>query len=167
MYAYLYPVYLTFVMAGVYIFLNFAANQFFRHRPSKVKELSFHSIVYIAAVSMLAYIVSTQITDKELGNRVLHAFGGGFTAFFICYRVMADARLPLNLFQFFALSFLVVTGLGVANEIMEYFFQIHLDLVFAPHPYDTWLDLISNTVGATIGGLVFLPLFSKYHDRKN
>jgi len=147
-------------MVAAYVFLFYTSQLFFKNSiTSKLHNKSVHSIIYIVVLDALAYWLSLNISDIQLSNRVLHAFGGGFLAFFVCFRVAKDAKLPVNKFQFFVASSLIVISLGVANEIIEFFLQNYsnLHIVFAPTINDTWLDLVSNTVGAFIASVCFVP----------
>jgi hypothetical protein len=122
-----------------------------------------HSIVSLALIlgGLLATFVVVVLVhehDRVLANRVLHALGGGVLSFFVCYLVVRDTRLAIGRFQFLVFSALVVTALGVGNEILEFFFAIWLRVDFQSDGFDTWLDLISNAVGTAAGALVFVPL---------
>lgn len=114
-------------------------------------------VLWIALVSVIVYFVPSVFW----ANRIQHAFGGGFLELFICFRAFKDTGVAISPIRFFLLAGMLVTTLGVANEIMELFFQVTIHFIFADSIYDTWLDLLSNTVGATLGGLVFAPFISR------
>ena len=76
-------------------------------------------------------------------------------SFFICFRVVRDSRLLISKFQFFVFSVLVVTAMGVGNEIVEFVLQNYMPLVFSVDINDTWLDLISNGLGMLLGAALF------------
>jgi hypothetical protein len=103
------------------------------------------------------YFVSFRVTDWELGNRLLHIFGGGFLSFLICFFAVKDSELSISSFQFFSFSFLLVITLGVGNEILEFFLQNYAHFSFAQNVNDTWLDLISNAFGAIIAMACLTP----------
>ena len=75
-------------------------------------------------------------------------------AMLVCYRAMKDAHLKISRFQFVALSLLLATAMGVANELMEFSIQTTAGIIFAPNTMDTWLDLTSNTVGMVVAGTI-------------
>jgi hypothetical protein len=100
----------------------------------------------------------------EFSNRVLHAYGGGFMAFLVCFLVVRDSKLSLTKFQFFIFSFLIVAALGVANEILEFFLQNYAGMIFSSHINDTWYDLMSNTIGSLIATVCFVPCIKKYYE---
>lgn len=118
---------------------------------------AFYSLVYIVICISLIFTISLGVPDRGFGNRLLHAFGGGFLSFLICFLVVRDSGLKITRLQFFIFSLFVVTFLGVTNEIAEFFLQNYLAFHFADTINDTWLDLISNTVGALIGSVCFVP----------
>lgn len=110
----------------------------------------------------MAYIVSFSIHDKQLSNRVLHAFAGGFTAFAVNFLAARDAKVEIGRMRFFIFAILIVTAMGVGNELIEFFLQKYYHFIFSPTVYDTWLDLFSNLIGTLIAGMVFNP-FVKRH----
>lgn len=154
--------YLALVALGLcvtYAVLFFFFPLFFRE---PLRRLSLRSLSSIAVATLFYAIIvklSYDISDVEIGNRILHAFGGGFVAFFVCFRAAADSRVSSSRFQFFTLSFLIVSALGIVNEIAEYTLQNFAGFFFATTANDTWLDLISNSVGALIAALCFVPFF--------
>lgn len=154
----MYPLLMTAAMFVAYLGLHFVMPYFFKGYFAPLNKSAWRSLFYIGIVSFVANGISIAINDPELGNRVLHAFGGGFLAFMTCYLVVKDSRLAIYRFQFFLFAFMAVISLGVANEIMEYFGQNYAGQLFAPNINDTWLDLISNCVGALIAAVCFVPL---------
>ncbi len=153
--------YLAVITASLvvsYFVLNLLFSFFFTGRaPRFGLRKSFESLLIIIALSLIGYYVVLHTGDRELGNRILHAFGGGFMAFLVCFLVTKDSKLDITRFQFFVFSALVVTGLGVTNEILEYFLQNYGGMVFLRTTNDTWLDLMSNVVGILAAGIVFVP----------
>ena len=77
---------------------------------------------------------------------------GGVVAFVMFFLVVRDTRTALTRLQFFILGFLIVTALGVANELLEFFLQQTTGIIFNDDIFDTWLDLFSNTNGALLAG---------------
>jgi len=119
------------------------------------------SLFIIFLISFLVYIIAFRIPNEQLSNRFLHAFGGGFLAFLICFLIVKNTNLQLTKFQFFIFSFLLVTAMGVTNEILEFFLQNYAGFIFSASVNDTWLDLISNAVGALIAGAVLVPFVNR------
>ncbi len=149
-----FPVYIT-----AYFVLLFLFPYFFKQSLPKVTSRSVQSLAYIVLVTSFFFILSAVVPNEELGNRILHSMGGGFTAMLMCFYAARDSKVVITRVQFFVFSFLLVTALGVGNEIAEFFGQYYTSLVFAPTINDTWLDLISNTVGILLGAAVFVPFF--------
>ncbi len=160
------PIYLlllTVAMCAAYLLLYFGFTYFFTNKIANLGSGSLVSIVYISLFSLASYGVSVLIADLELANRILHVFGGGFLAFLVCFLVVRDSKVAVTRFQFVVLSFLVVVALGVANEIAEFFLQNYLAYTAALTINDTWLDLISNVVGASLAAFIFTPFVTSTH----
>lgn len=159
--------YLAFLAVSfslTYAVLFFLFPLFFANRLARPTPRSAASLAMIFAALLAVFIVVGAIHDHDrvLANRVLHALGGGFLSFFICWLVVRDTRLVIGRFQFLLFSTLIVTTLGVGNEILEFFFAIYLRVNFQSDGFDTWLDLISNAVGTGFGALVFAPLLRRF-----
>jgi len=156
---------ITFGLCISYFVLLFLFPFFFENRIAKVTKKSFLFVALLSFLSLILYIVVFHISDEELGNRFQHAFGGGFLAFFLCYLVVKDVKLSISKFRFFIFSALIVTAMGVANEIIEYLLQNYagFTLMFSNNINDTWLDLISNTVGILVATACFTPFVNREH----
>jgi hypothetical protein len=116
------------------------------------------SLLIIAGFCALTYTVSVSIADPELGNRVLHTFGGGVAGMLACFLAARDSGIKITRFQFFVLSALIVLALGIGNEMIEFMLQSSGIRVFARTADDTWLDLASNGVGILFAVICLLPL---------
>ncbi|MDP3800174.1 MAG: hypothetical protein Q8Q90_02000 [bacterium] len=156
-----YLILITFGFFLVYSFLFYLFPLFFKNTIPSSKEFSFVSLFYILISCLVAFTASFSVKDLDLSNRILHTFGGGFITFLVCFLVVKNTKLQISRFQFFTFSFLVVISLGAANEILEYFLQNYLSFSFAKSANDTWLDLISNTVGALIASVILVPFVKK------
>jgi len=111
----------------------------------------------ILALSLAVYAISMSIEDIETGNRIIHAFGGGFLAYMACYLAARDTGLHVSKIRFFIFCFMLVMTLGIFNEVVEYVMQNHFHFTAAPNVNDTWLDLISNIVGTLIAAIWLTP----------
>ncbi len=133
------------MIAAYYALMHGFAYVFMGRRPPST---SFSSrSIYIALLLLSgSVLLSLLIPDEALSNRLLHGLGG-VSAYVLCYRVCTDLKLKLTALQFFLVAALVVTALGVANELAEFAAQRLTGLIFATSIEDTWLDLVSNTVG--------------------
>ncbi len=154
--------YLLFLMVGfglTYALLHFLFSFFFEDAGvRRVQDrISFFSMAGIMCLNLLVFLISHAVPDRELGNRVLHVFGGGFLAFLVCFLVVRDSGLRIGRFRFFVFSFLLTVALGVANELVEFLLQRYFWVVFAQTLTDTWLDLLSNVFGALIAAACLVP----------
>ena len=131
---------------------------YFFGKPSAVKQaFSLRSIAYLLALYTFVIWIVFSMEDIELGNRILHSVAGGFAAFMTCFLAVRDTRLPLSRLRFFIFSALLVTSLGVVNELAELILSFFVEFDFPRHIDDTWFDLASNTVGLLVAALVFTP----------
>lgn len=155
---------LTIGLCFSYFILFFLFPYFFKGELPKITHHSLRSVAIIAGASVASFIISELIPDPELKNRVLHGLGGGFVAFMICFLAVKDSKVTITKFQFFILSVLIVTAMGVGNEILEFFVQQYvpsLHFVFSAGPLDTWLDLMSNTAGILVASACFVPFINR------
>ncbi len=134
---------------------------FFDGKTVRPGPKAIRSVAIIFVLALLGYAVALYIPDLEWGNRVLHGFVGGFLTFLICFLAATDGAFRISRFQFFIFSALLVTSLGVLNEHIELFLQTYIRLLFYSNPNDTWLDLISNTVGILLAGACLVPFLNK------
>ena len=149
----MYLLFLLCAMCSAYFGLTYLYWGFFEGRlPPAFRRRSLYSILGIS-ICMLAVFTGVYLMpsmDIGIGNRILHAFGGGFLAYLVCFLIVRDSGLRISRFRFFIFTFLVVTALGVANEMLEFLLQSTTGLIFSPTPTDTWLDLASNLVGTLL-----------------
>lgn len=119
------------------------------------------SVGAIFVLVLAGYAVALVIPDLELGNRFLHSVVGGLLTFMICFLAVRDGGFRITRFQFVVMSALIVTALGVLNEHLEFFLQTYVRVLFYSNPNDTWLDLISNSLGIIAGAIIFTPWLYK------
>ncbi len=125
------------------------------------RRANLFSLLAIIVATFVIFSLVLNVSDPILANRLQHALGGGFMAFFVCFLAATRSAISLSRFQFFCFSFLIVTALGVANEVLEFFLQNYFGLHFASAVNDTWLDLISNVIGALVASIIFVPFVRK------
>jgi hypothetical protein len=158
----MYLLVLTILLSFSYFVILFVFSYFFKSELPKLTSRSFRSVIIIAVASIVSFIIAGIIPDPEISNRVLHGLGGGVIAFLVCFLAMKDSNISINKFQFFVMSSLIVTALGVGNEIAEFCAQsLGIGFIFSATPFDTWLDLVSNTVGLLIAAVCFVPFVSR------
>ncbi len=156
------------IIAGLsfaYVAFFLYVPMFFQKKPALSARVSLFSVLWIVLASVAVDIVSFQIPDEQIANRVMHIFGGGVISFLVFFLAVKDAKLKLGRSQFFILGFLLVATLGVFNEIIEFFLQQYAHVVFSDTVTDTWLDLTSNTIGALLGGAVLTPFIPRPRKR--
>lgn len=139
-------VFAAFYCVG-YLAISLLSVRFFSGPSLRIGISSVRSMGILAALIVLVFVVAVSVPDTELGNRFQHAVGGGVLGVVLCYLVFRDHRIKATRFQFFIWTSLIVTALGVANELLEYFMQANTTMIFAANTFDTWRDLASNTVG--------------------
>ena len=134
---------------------------FFEKASTPQARKAFHSLTFVVVMLAVAFFISHLITDFWWSNRIQHALGGGATVFFLCWRIVGDAELRISKMQTFIFCFLIVTALGVGNELVEYVMQHWSVFVFAQTVDDTWLDLWSNAIGALISGVFLVTVLKQ------
>lgn len=157
----MYLFFLLFAMCSAYFGLTYLYWAFFEGRlPPPFRRRSLYSILGISVFMLLVFmgVYLSPSMDIGIGNRILHAIGGGFLAYIVCVVAVRDSGLRIRGMRFFIFSFLIVTALGVANEMLEFLLQSYTPLVFSPTVTDTWLDLASNLVGTLLGAIATIFL---------
>lgn len=143
------PLFMAFY-AIAYITVSILSALFFTGKLPRFGRESARSIAILAVLIAAVFAVVALIPGEELGNRFQHAVGGGVLGIVLCVLVFRDQRIRVKRFQFLVWSVLVVTALGVGNELFEFFAQSFSTIVFADNPLDTWRDLASNMVGIAV-----------------
>jgi hypothetical protein len=162
-----YLFFLTVAISLSYFPIRYLLHYFFKNsRPPALTINWLISCLIILVVSLLVYLINYSIEDVELGNRIIHAFGGGFLAYLVCFLAAKDSQLSVDNLKFFIFAFMLVMTLGIVNEVAEYFLQNHLNFTAAPTINDTWQDLMSNIAGALIAGLCFTPFIKEKKSSK-
>ena len=141
-----------------FVIAAFAAWLFDKPSP-QFSRTAYLSVGVISLCIVISYIVAALITDVEIGNRFQHAFGGGFAGFLSCFLSCKDTHLDVGRYRFLAIALLIVTAMGVGNEILEFFVQSSTHLIFSNNTLDTWRDLTSNSVGALAAAALLTPFW--------
>ena len=148
---------LLFIYCVAYVVLFFGISLFFTNSLPRLKCRSIISIGLIIAFYFSVLIISSLIPDLEWSNRILHTFGGGFLIVLVTFLATKDSGTKINAFQFFIVGISAGALFGVANEIFEFILQNRFGFIFANSINDTWLDLISNTIGSIFASLFMAP----------
>jgi hypothetical protein len=152
---------LSIVYIAAYFVLFFGIPLFFGTARPEIKGRSIVSIAIIFVFYFVVLFVSGLISDPGLANRVIHTFGGGFLIVVTFFLAAKDCETSIGVFQFIVLGMSLAALFGVANEVAEYVLQNHLGFVFADSVNDTWLDLISNTIGMSLATACLAPFVMK------
>lgn len=157
----MYLLFLIISYCFAYFVLLWLYTYFFKNEWPAISRNAARSVCIIGVTVFITITLSLSIPDTQLSNRTLHALGGGFCAVLLCFLVAEDVGYSTTRFQFIVWSALIVTALGTVNELLEFFLQTTTQLTFASTINDTWLDLLSNTIGMMVGVSIFAPLVKK------
>ncbi|MBI5138281.1 MAG: hypothetical protein HZA95_00600 [Candidatus Vogelbacteria bacterium] len=154
-------IYFTFIaslMCAMYFVVYFVAPKFFEKTSAPLAwKHTLRSLVVILVTAFIAMYLVFATPSEWWGNRIQHALGGGFVATMVCYLAVKDSKIKLSYLQFIFATLMLVSLLGVGNEVVEYLAQHFLDIISAATVDDTWLDLVSNLVGIAVGLICFTP----------
>jgi hypothetical protein len=148
---------LTVAISFSYFPIRWLLHYFFDFKQPALGNRWIISCLEIAIFSLFVYFVSYSISNEDLGNRIIHAFGGGFLAYMVSFLAAKDSGLILPKAKFFIFTFMLVMTLGIGNEVVEFFLQNNFGFTAAPTINDTWLDLMSNITGTLIAAVCFTP----------
>lgn len=120
--------------------------------PSILKKFGGHgpgSRQLLAAAGLL-YFVSIYLPSPLIGGFdtkfVTHFVGGGVFSGLLWLYLKKNLRWKMNPWLELASLYFLVSGLGVANELFEFFLDT-TGIVYVPS-WDTWWDFLANTLGA-------------------
>lgn len=121
-----------------------------------IKETRFDSsIIYLVFAFILPLVwvfVPKEIIHLRNINFIQHAVGGGVAVSFISIYLIKNLKEKFPLLNNFLvqliLVYALVSMLGVANELLEFLLDYLKVGIFSADRYDTWFDLLANTIGA-------------------
>lgn len=114
------------------------------------------SLLIFLPLTLVFLLIANYLISGEFGNRIQHAIAGGFTAYMIYFLSVKDSGVKISPFQALVFGFLLISTLGVLNELLEFILQNSIGIIFNNNdPLDTWKDLASNTFGILLAMLVF------------
>lgn len=160
----IFATFLAVASVFAYFIFTFLFQKFFENKFSRPR-FSFWHIAISLGFFMLCMILMHEIPDPELSNRFQHAFGGGTAVMIVIFCSYLASGVKTTRFQFFIFSFLLASFCGIANELVEYIAQNYMNLMFAPDPNDTWLDLYANTFGILIGNIIFAVFPRRFYKK--
>ncbi len=160
----IFATFLAIASVFAYFVFTFLFQKFFENKFFRPKFSILHIVSFLGFFAMCMYIMYI-IPDPELANRFQHAFGGGTAVMIVIFCAYIASGVKIGRFQFFVFSFLLASFCGIANELAECIAQNYMNLIFAPHPNDTWLDLYANTFGILVGNIIFGLFPSKFYKK--
>lgn len=150
-----------FLYTVAYVTLFFGCSYFLTNAWPKLTLRSLQPLVSIFIFFAVVWAIVCIIPDADFANRVLHAVGGGSLIVLTAFFALRTSGTRVNRFQFFVIGIAVAAVFGVANEIMEFFLQNYFGMFMAGSINDTWLDLMSNTVGSLLAIACLAPFVKK------
>jgi hypothetical protein len=129
------------VATVVYVALPKLLQVLFKIKSAHRPLLASASIVFFLSLFLPSPLIHGQNT-----NFATHFVGGGIFTGLIWLFMKLNLKFKANWLIELASLYLLVSGLGVANELFE-FFANGVGLLHIP-ANDTWWDLFANTVGA-------------------
>ena len=129
--------------------------------------------LFYAATLPIAWFlfVPKELNDIRQVNFLQHMIGGGVSVGFVSLYFISIFKekfdvignLTNNALQIFLWQaifvYFLVSGFGVANELLEFLLDAAGIGIFSADRYDVWFDLVANTTGAM---LVFI-LYKMYN----
>ncbi len=148
-----------FVPVFFVIFLKGFFKRFLLSKKEIIKKSRYLLFFVLLILLMLLVISPNTLFKDSLGNFWLHFIGGGFTVAGIYIYWLQCIKYKIDEFlQWFFLYF-IVSGSGVANEMLEFLLDTIFKLDFTSSRTDTWKDLLANTLGA----FCFWAIYKIYH----
>ncbi len=148
---------LSVIYCAAYLMLFFGISFFFTNHLPKLNLDSLKSVTFILLFYFGVLVMSSLISDPEWSNRTLHTFGGGFLIVLVTFFAIKDSGTKINVFQFIIIGISIAALFGIANEIFEFILQNYFGFIFADSINDTWLDLISNSIGSILASVFIVP----------
>lgn len=112
------------------------------------------ALLFIASV---LFFISWYLPSPDIQGQytafTTHFVGGGMFSAFLWLYIKKQLAKDYSWWQDLVAIYLLVSALGVANELFELLVtQLHLAKIT---PTDTWWDLLANTLGALLVWLVY------------
>lgn len=117
-------------------------------------------LVFAFILPLIWIFIPLELRDNRFINFLQHSIGGGVAVGFVGFYLIQSLDSLWPLLKKFPIQFifvyLLVSGFGVANELLEFLLDTFGVGIFSADRYDTWFDLFANTSGAII---IFLVLY--------
>lgn len=110
-------------------------------------------LFYASALPVLWYtFVPNALNSIREINFLQHAIGGGVAVGLVSLYLINVLKEKFTLLGNFPLQivfvYFLVSGFGVANELLEFLLDFFKVGIFSADRYDVWFDLVANTIGA-------------------
>lgn len=123
----------------------------FIHKEPKF-DSSIIYLIFAASLPLIWIFLPKEILGTRSVNFIQHAVGGGVAVGFVSIYFIHSFRHILDYLNKFPVQLIFVYALvsmfGVANEILEFTLDFFKIGIFSSDRYDTWFDMVANTMGA-------------------
>lgn len=137
-----------FVPIAVYFFLPLLTQWLSGKPPVKRTILIIAGLIYFVSW----YLPSPKVDQMQTAF-MTHFVGGGIFSGIVWVYVRKQLGLNYRPLQDLVFTYILVSALGVANELFEFF--ITRTGLASLTSYDTWWDLVANTSGALLFWFVY------------
>lgn len=122
----------------------------------KLGRQSWQLISLAAATSAVSIAMIRLWPSYDRGvNFIEHALGGGVPSAFMLFALLAAHKRRFTWLQELVLLFFFVSGTGALNELLELFGDTVTAFEFSIDRFDTWYDILANSLGALLGWIVW------------
>jgi len=125
----------------IYFGLPSLLKKFGGHEPGSRQLLAAAGLLYFVSI----YLPSPLIDGFDT-KFVTHFVGGGVFSGLLWLYLIRNLGLKMKPWLELASLYFLVSGLGVANELFE-FFLASTGIMYIPS-WDTWWDFLANSLGA-------------------
>lgn len=109
-------------------------------------------LLLAATLPLIWVFVPDEIIENRAVNFLQHSLGGGVAVGLVSVYFIKTLKEEFKMLNAFVVQVFVfyalVSMLGVANELLEFFLDYFNLGVFSADRYDTWYDLLANSLGA-------------------
>ena len=133
----------VFIFIAVYFILPLVLPLFVKGVPKSKMPLVIAAVLYF-----ISWFLPSPLIEGQNTFFITHLVGGGIFTGFVWLYIKNFYNLKISPLAEIILLYLLVSALGVTNELFEFVFT-KLG-IFSVNPFDTWWDLLANTLGAVI-----------------
>jgi hypothetical protein len=108
-------------------------------------------LLLLCIILICSFIFYGDMFNSGGGNFLLHFFGGGVVTSLIFTFTLSHIRYQIPLLLQLVLLYFLVSGLGCANELLEFLLDTITKNPYSMSRIDTWKDMLANTSGAVVG----------------